>query len=324
MRKLIPLLLLLLPLTLLAQEEAEENILIVDDEECGCELFFIDSIQTTKRDGLFGFKLADGRELVEPKYMFVDKWHGDYCIVYTDYYRCGLINRRGQEVVPPIYQEVSYPTDGMIRVTQNGLIGFLTEEGAPAIEPQYTAASTFSEGYAVVNALLDSNLYEYLFIDHSGAVRLRNEWEYAYPFFNGYAVVKKYDRFGLIDPQGREVITPKHTILTAVDTNGIYIANDPHGERLALCTTQGFRPLTAYRYEDFLGYGEGFYTFLRDGQQGFLDTEGRERFGLHDEISPFHKGYAMVASQGRYGMIDSEGHTVLPMEYDYADLSNGC
>ena len=325
MKRLFLALLLLLPLLpAAAQETVEENITIIDDEECGCELFFIDSIQTTKRGDRFGFKLADGRELVEPRYMFVDKWHGDYCLALMNYDSTGLLNRQGREVVPCIYQEVMYPTDGMIRVKQADRYGFLAEDGSVAIAPQYSAASTFSEGYAVVAITVDSHFVEYVFIDKGGNIILRDDYQYAYPFFNGFAVVKKYDRYGLIDKQGRMVVHPNYEVLTAVDSNMRYIANNPHGDGLALFSARTFQPITPFVYQDFLSYADGYYLFLRDSVKGFLDTLGRERFGTYDDVGIFHKGYAMVMRSGHYGIIDNEGHTVLPMEYDYASHCNSC
>lgn len=316
-RQLILLLFLLSALPMWAQIASEDEYTLIDDESCGCELYFVDSIQTTKRDGLFGFKLANGRELVTPQYMFVDQWHGDYCLVYRDYYQCGLINRQGKEVVPCIYREISYPAEGMIRVNQNDLIGFLHEDGSPAITPQYRAASTFSEDLAVVALDVDSFYVEYAWIDKEGNICLRNGYEYVYPFFNGYAVVKKYDRFGIIDTRGVEVVPIKYEFISGVDTNGIFIVRDPDGDKFALFSIQGFKAITPFRYDDFIGYGDGLYNYRKGDLQGYLDTRGREVFGTFTVAAPFSGGYAMVSRGDKYGIIDSRGHTVLPIEYDY-------
>ena len=136
-----------------AKSDKKDNVVIVDDEACGCELVFIDGIQTIQRGDLFGFKREDGTIIVEPKYKFVDKFHDNYCLVYKDYNLCGLIDRDGREIVPPEYEEVNYPTDGMIRVRKNERDGFVDTTGALAIECQYRTASGFSEGLAV--ALID-------------------------------------------------------------------------------------------------------------------------------------------------------------------------
>lgn len=83
-------------LALAQQDQNKEKVVIVDDEACGCELYFIDGIQTIRRDGLFGFKREDGTVFVEPIYKFVDKFHGNYCIVYKDYGQCGIVDRNGK------------------------------------------------------------------------------------------------------------------------------------------------------------------------------------------------------------------------------------
>ena len=104
LKRTIILLALLLPLT----TSAQEKVVVVDDEACGCELYFIDGIQTIQRDGLFGFKREDGTVFVEAKYKFVDKFHGDYCIVYYDYGVCGLIDRQGRTIIPVQYANPHY------------------------------------------------------------------------------------------------------------------------------------------------------------------------------------------------------------------------
>ena len=78
-----------------SKNETDGKVVIVDDESCGCELVFIDGIQTTEHNGLFGFKREDGTVIVEPTYKFVDKFHGNYCKVYHDYTHCGLIDATG-------------------------------------------------------------------------------------------------------------------------------------------------------------------------------------------------------------------------------------
>lgn len=323
MKRLFFILLASLTLPLLAQEEVEEHVTIVDDESCGCELFFVDSIQTTKRDGLFGFKLADGREMVPPRYMFVDKWNGNYNKVFLDYGVCGLLNRQGQEVVPCEYQDLNYPSDGMVRVMKDDRYGYLSVDGGVPIPPQYVAAADFTEGLAVV-ALQDSFFVEYAFIDHQGKVVLQDNYQYAFPFFNGYAVVKKYDSYGIIDKRGRERLTFRFENLTAVDENGIFAALDPNGTKYALFSAKDFKPITPYIYDGFSGYGDGLYVYQRDSLYGYLDTLGHEVLGHYAVAAPFHKGYAMVSRNSKYGIIDNYGNVVLPLEYDYSPLCNSC
>ena len=291
-----------------------EDVVVVDDESCGCELFFVDGIQTTERDGKFGFKLADGTVIVEPQYMFVDKFKNGYCIVLRDYDRYGLINKEGKEVVPCEYQNVTLPADGLIRVQKDGLYGFINEDGTIAIEPQYRAASTFNEGLAVVAVDIDSFTVLYGYIDKENHTIIQPKYQYANPFFNGYAVVKQYDRNGMIDRNGKMVFPAKYEFLSPMDNNGIFLAMDPEGDHIAMFNRK-FKQITPYQYDDFIGYGDGFYTFTKHGQKGFLDAKGKEHFGLFDNVGSFQNGFCMVKKGDKYGIIDKKGKYILPLEY---------
>ena len=196
--------------SLQAQTNKGDDVVIVDDESCGCELYFVNGIQTTERDGLFGFKREDGTVIVEPQYKFVDKFHGDYCLVFHDYGQCGMINRNGKVIVPVQYEEVNYPTEGMIRIRENGLYGFYDTAGNLVIKPQYRTTSGFSEGLAAAIVDIDSITAFYGYIDKNNNLAIKPQFEYAFTFSEGYAVAKKYDRFGLIDRSGKEVFTFKY------------------------------------------------------------------------------------------------------------------
>ena len=293
---------------------AQEKVVVVDDEACGCELVFIDGIQTIERDGLYGFKREDGTVFVEPQYKFVDKFHDNYCLVYHDYGKCGLIDRNGRVIVPVDCEEVNYPTDGMIRVRRGDLYGFYDTTGRQVIDCHYRTTSGFSEGMAVAIMDFDSLNCAYGFIDKSDHFVIYPEFQYALPFSEGYAIVKKYDRFGIIDRQGKEVLVCKYIELTPMK-DGHFFAVDAVSEKAALMDNK-FRRLTGFDYDKVTAYTEGFYIVERDGKATFLDQNGKERFGFYDEVGGFSDGHSMVKLNGKYGIINSHGKQILPIEYD--------
>ncbi len=290
------------------------TVAIVDDEECGCDLYFVDGIQTIRQNERFGFKLEDGTIIVEPKYMFVDRFHDGFCIVYHNYDSCGIINREGREVVPAIYTEVASPTDGMIRVKNNDLYGYFDTTGRQCIDFQYRAASGFSEGLAVVIIDFDSNNAAYGYIDKSGTLQLPAIYEYAFPFQEGYASVKRYDRYGMIDKSGREVIPVKYAEVTPM-IDGCTFAVDANNGKMAMFNKK-FQQATPFCYDDILTYAEGYFVVKRNNQYTFLNTKGKECFGYYDEVGKFKDGFAMVKRDGRYGIINRRGRIVLPIEYE--------
>ena len=300
---------LLLAITLHAQEKVE----YIDDEECGCELVFIDGIQTTQDGELFGFKREDGSVIVPNIYMFVDHFHGEYCKVYHNYDSCGLINREGVEVIPCIYKDVNYPTDGMIMVLKDSLYGFFDTLGQLRIPITYRAVSSFNEGLAVAAIDIDSTLLLYGYIDHDNNIVIPPSYEYAFPFYEGFAVVKKYDRYGMIDRNNKEVFPIKYEIVTSM-YQGLLFAGDDEG--LAMYNNR-FEQLTEPIYTELIGRTDDRILVARDGKYGYLDTLGREVIPCkYDVAGLFDQQRASVSINNKWGIIDTSGHIILPIEYD--------
>ena len=293
--------------------KAQEKVEYVDDEECGCELVFIDGIQTTQDGERFGFKREDGTVIVPNKYMFVDHFHGEYCKVYLNYDSCGLINRDGVEIIPCIYNEVNYPTDGMIMVVSNNLYGFFDTLGNQRIPFHYRAASSFNEGLAVVGVDIDSTLVQYGFIDHDDNMVIAPQYDYAFPFYEGFSVVKKYERYGMINRQNKEVFPIKYEILTSMFEGRIFAGDD---DGLAMYDNH-FKQLTEPRYTYLVGKTEGRILVMRDDKYGFLDDNGNEIIPCqYDQAGLFDQGRAYVSLNGKWGIIDTKGKIILPIEYD--------
>lgn len=295
---------------------AEPNVVIVDDESCGCELVFIDGIQTTERDGLFGFKKADGTELVSPQYKFVGKFNNGFCLVLRDEKHVGMINRKGEEILHCEYQTIVDHTEGLIKAQKDNKWGFWDTLGHEVVPLIWDATSSYFEGLAVVGQLVDTNDNELKFgyIDHQGKVVIPLKFQYAYPFQNGFAVVQNYGKFGMIDHTGKEVAVCKYDFLSPF-TDGRCFAVDGQHEKLAMLNEK-FAPLTDFVYEDVVGYGDGLYSVKRDGKFTFLDNKGHERFGMYDFVGNFVDGRCMVVRDGKYGIIDNKGKIILPIEYD--------
>ncbi len=290
---------------------------IVDDEDCGCELVFIDGIQTTQRNGLFGFKLEDGTEIVPPRYKFVDEFHNGFCIVLADYDQYGLINRRGEEVLPCIFKEIAYPSEGIIRARKDQLYGYYDTTGREIIAPQWRSAGGFVSGMAVVGVQTDSNITEYGYIDTHGRWVLSPRYEYAYPFVEGRAVVQQYERFGLIDSTGKEIIPIKYLVMSSPNEGRVF-ARDPQTMLIAMFDLDG-RRITDFRYDDILSFGDGLYAVLRNGNQYYLNANGKERYGTWELAGRFIEGFATVKRNGKYGILNRKGKLILPCEYDYSN-----
>lgn len=285
----------------------------VDDEACGCELVFIDGIQTTTDGERFGFKRADGTVIAPNIYRFVDKFHGDYCKVYMDYGQCGLIDRNGNQILPCIYDELDYPSEGRILVVKEGHFGHTNMSGDIVVQPQYVQAGTFHEGLAPVQIVIDTYFTACTFIDTLGNQILPAVYQTVQPFHEGYAPVMRYQRWGIIDQTGKEVLSIRYEKITT-NADGIFFAGDSAG--MALFDYR-FKPLTPFVYTWTTGLCEGRICVMKDGKYGFLDANGKEVIPcIYDEAGMFKHGRTMVAIDHHYGIIDTNGRIILSLEYE--------
>lgn len=296
------------------QAQDKENVVIVDDEECGCELVFIDGIQTIERNGHFGFKREDGTVFVEPVYKHVGQFKNGFCIVYDDDLKCGIINRKGQEVVPSQFDEATLPSEGLMRVRNGNLWGFYDTTGRKVIDFQYRTVSDFSEGLAVANDDSDSTIVKYGFINKDNKFVIPATFEFAMTFNEGLAVVKNYDRYGMIDRNGKEVMPCKYIGVSGM-IDGRCFAFDAETELAAMFDNK-LHQLTDFKYNEITYYSEGFFIARIGDNYTYLDQKGHERFGTYEELSGFFEGYSMVKKNGHYGIINKKGKIILPIEYD--------
>lgn len=302
----------LLMLTATATTLAQGVVQYVDDEECGCELVFVDGIQTTRDGDLHGFRLADGTVIAENKYKYVDQFHGDYCKVYLDYGQCGMIDRTGREIVPCIYDDLDYPSCGRILTIKNRLCGYSNMDGEIVIPLQYPESSNFSNNLAIAAIRKDSS-FVCIVIDTNGRQVSNREFDNAKPFVEGYAPVMLDGYWGMIDTTVNTVLPIVYPLLGR-NQNGHFFAGTEAG--LALFD-YSMRPLTQFIYFMPGTMHEKRISVMRNGHYGFLDTKGNEIVPcVYDEVGLFQQGRTLVRIDTNYGIIDTMGKIILPIEYE--------
>ena len=283
----------------------------VDDEECGCELFFIEGIQTTRgHDGLFGFRLADGTEIVPPTYKYVDRFHNGYCRVYLDEGQCGMIDRTGALVVPCIYDGMEYPSEGRIAVFRSSHVGYCNLQGHEVIPATFAQGANFSCGRAAVQ--LPSG--HCAFIDTLGRQLFGRTFDNVRPYHHGYAAVLLSGLWGMIDTAGNTALPTAFPAITE-NTGTLFLAGSM-GHMAVYKTGTRITKLTDTVYSGTLGFSEGLISVVRGGHFGFVDSTGREVVPcIYDETSLFAEGRIMVRIADRYGIVDTAGRIILPLEY---------
>lgn len=318
-------------LGLFADVGLAQNISYSVDSTCGCDIQYVDGIKTTRDGNLYGFQRYDGTVVCPNIYRYVGQFSNGFCKVWVvdtiadtipgqePPLLCGLIDTTGREVVPCRYDDVDQPSNGRVLVVKKNLFGFTNLRGQELVSPQYPMASSFQENRAVVSQYIDSFFLFYTYIDTLGNFIFPPTFQNAAPFTEGFAPVQQYDRWGLIDTLGNEILTCRFEHITFPD-HGVVLAGDSLGMslfQLPKRPSQNAIQLTPPLYMPITRVTQNRIGVLRDGKQGFLDLTGDEIIPCtYDEIGLFRYGRTLARLDNRYGIIDTLGNTILPIEYE--------
>ena len=200
--------------------------------------------------------------------------------------KCGFINKTGRLVISYIHDHTSDFADfseglAAIKVKQ----GFVNKAGRLVVHlPEfdrkyrdYRSLGKFSEGLAAVFMGREGKMG---YIDKTGKVSIKPQFDMAFPFSEGLARVEIGDRQGFIDKAGRLVINPQFDAKYGLDF-------------YSCCT----------------GFSEGLAIVIIGGKMGYIDRTGSYAINPQFDMAyPFKNGLALVQFRGgRFAYIDKTG-----------------
>lgn len=153
------------------------------------------------------------------------------------------------------------------------------------------------------------------YADRRGRLVLPARYDEAGPFADELAWVRVGSLYGYIDGAGNPVTPVQYTRAgnfqsnqALVELNGETFAIDPAGRRLP--PAQDFET-----DEDPLQQGD--LVRGADGKVGFRFTVGTARIpAIYDEIKDNYNGLLLVRQGAKWGVLDSRGKLVQPVQYD--------
>lgn len=148
----------------------------------------------------------------------------------------------------------------------------------------------FSEGYATYKTA--ERLYGYF--DKNGQIIAKARYERAGDFQDGYAVVRRNGLYGVIDPQGCEVIPCSCRELSGSGIPGVWRAT-LQDDSLVLIRADGTK--SAEPYDSLYAFSEGLAFAVKGAEQGCIDESERFVFTLPAEwtwCGSFKDGFARL------------------------------
>jgi hypothetical protein len=215
--------------------------------------------------------------------------------------RWGIINASGDFVIQPAWWGLGRFHDELCNVSVRGRWGIIDRTGNFMVKPKYDYLEPFREERAVfrVGKFQERQSWRYGYLDKSGAEVIPPVFHNAYGFSEGLAAAKVGKLWGYVAPSGVFKITP-HFDGTGSgkrwpDTRAGYFVN-------------GLAPVWA---------GQDYYRFI--------DTTGCFAFeDGFDDANSFSEDRAVVRLNRRYGFIDTAGRIAVGCRFTLArDFSDG-
>ncbi|MDX2304234.1 MAG: WG repeat-containing protein [Microscillaceae bacterium] len=252
------------------------------------------------------------------------------------------------EYISPEYLCESIQKDYII-INKNGHLGLLDKLGNVLAEPQYDKINPIAPGLFQVT----KNAFQGL-IHHNGKEILPLQFDAIEPINKYFLKVRKNRRWGLIGHNGSMVIEPEYTEIDALGENFVSFSMGREkgiesNENLILKATEKTGEISL-RF-DGLELIEGKYLLLKQGNAyGVIDDNSRTIFSINRDQIRYHPGLGWSASkegvwqvynpegkplnedkyqevissarflgvkqEGKWGLIDSEGKSVIAAEND--------
>ncbi|WP_216688434.1 WG repeat-containing protein [Hymenobacter siberiensis] len=191
---------------------------------------------------------------------------------------------------------------------ENGRWGYADASGQPVIPAQFTAASPFEKGQAVV-----AKDGAYGFVDEKGKEIIPAAYDALNPYVGGYARARVGDAYTFIDEDGQEF---DHYYFNALDfAEGRAAVLDHRGWHYISGPTEPDTPPIALK--EAYSFAEGLarvklpdgYTFITADY--LADPgQGTKPFGRYQQATDFANGQARVKQAGRSFTINKDGEEI--------------
>ncbi len=250
-----------------------------------------------EKDGKYGLMDVHGNILVKPMYDSIDDFKNGLAKV-TQSGMSGFINAKGEVVIPVAYGKCAYMDGtGLIKVEQYGKYGAFNTFGKQVIPCEYVMVTRLTDKVIKVNLGGVLNGSGRAIRGKNGAYNTSGTLIMPVEFGN---IWKNYAEYN------GKVMDDRFLVLK----DGLQGMISDTGEEII---PNIYNNIGIYGDSKLLGVDV-------DGKAGFVDCiTGEVAIPLiYDRVGDFREGHAAVEKDGKHGYIDETGNVVIDIKYDQA------
>lgn len=272
-----------------------------------------DGIYEVRKGKKLGLLDREGNIFAEPKYTgFENLTFGkDGLLKVKGGNKYGYINREGKEIIPPIYDEVDKPINGMFHVRKDGKYGFIDMEGKIIAEPVFDEIKKFGEdgiGAVKINK-------QWGFVNRDGELVGGKYFDGFAPFNCGVAPVKEGDKWYIMDKTGDKVSSNSFGYIYEFNKEGVAIVYED--EKYGLVNSTGKVIFDINADEIWEIEKLNFLSFKTNEKFGILDLRGHIIYEpIYDSYIEFFDGLLALNLNGKWGFADKKGGWDMPPSFE--------
>lgn len=218
----------------------------------------------------------------------------------------GFVDKHGQTIVRPEYQDADSFSEGLARVRKGGLNGYIDLDGRLVLPFKYARSGRLRQG--LIWYQCSTGIFNSAYMDRSGKQVLPCKYQEASDFGpDGLARARMWDLYGFIDARGTAVLNFAYRLAGHFDGGMTGVLRD---DGFFYIDRSGRRLLRVAASDTPGDFSEGLAP-VRSGANmrwGYMDSAGRLAIAsVFFEAGPFHRGLALVRGPDGYRDASSTG-----------------
>jgi hypothetical protein len=232
----------------------------------------------------WGFINETGKVVIEPIYEKVKSFAFNVCWIKPPDSDFILINKNGKQISEKSYKKVGFFIEDVCAVYEGINMGFINTEGKEILPCKYIGSPAYSDGLVCLS-LADATTENYGFFDKKGNMAIPFKFKQGgfTNFVNGECRVQINGKTNLINKKGDVIFSPKLSNNMENFCNGLAMTYTKPGRK-------------------GIGYFNRNNTWVIKP--------------IYESGTSFSNGFAVIKLNGKSGVIDSTGKTIIPVEFD--------
>ena len=243
----------------------------------------------------------------------------------------GYIDTTGEQIIPFQYDLAYNFTEerALVGVTVNGdyKYSFIDVKGNLYGDWNYTEASPYNNGYALVRFFIDALNLSWGYVDKNGNFSPPISCSEARGFNGGFAAVKKLNGWGFVNKNFKETVKGQYTAVSTFNEGLCAVALGKDSmQRWGYINSQGQQvtPVKYLQASKFSNHMAAVCISVEDKAQrrvikrkvyGYIGGNGDFLIpAKYQEASDFNEGIARVKENGIEHFIDGMGNTVFSLD----------